>query len=96
MDNPVPAMPALASQHQFPRVQIEIGTPANQLLNAFRGLPYYHFDNGFVAKRPTCCHGIGNVVFKPIFWIHHPRDAALGKMAVGLLKAVLGNDQHRK
>ena len=96
VDDAVVAVAALAAEQQLAFVLIERGAPFDELANVMGSFANDHLDDFGIAQAGTGDERVLNVVLEPIVGPEHSGDAALGVAAVGLLQAVLSDDERRE
>ena len=96
VDDAIVPVTALASQGEASFGRVEAGAPADELLDPPRGLADHPLHDLGIAERAAGLERVGHVVLEAVFRIDHAGDAALGIGAVGVLQAVLGDDQDRE
>ena len=96
VDDPIVAVPSLATKYQLPVRLVETSSPFDQFSNSTRSLTDHHFDHLLVAERAARDQGVGNVLFEAILGVNYSGDAPLCKTAVRLLDRVLRDDERRQ
>ena len=96
VDDPIVAVPSLATKYQLPVGLVETSSPVDQFSNSTRSLTDHHFDHLLVAERAARDQGVGNVLFEAILGVNYSGDAPLCKTAVRLLDRVLRDDERRQ
>ncbi len=94
--DPTATVPPLTPQIQFARLHIEVGSPANQFLDAVGSFAHDHGDDVRIAQFSAGRQGVGHVRIERVVGIQDARNAALCITAGGLVDAVLGKHQHRQ
>ena len=94
MDDAAVAVAALAGQRELAVLLVELGAPADQLVDLLRRLADDHLDDLAVAQAGAGDERVLDVVLEAVLRRQHAGDAALGVGAVALLDAVLGDDEH--
>ena len=76
------------------QIVIEMGAPADQLVDPLRGFPHHQIHDLGAAQTLAGGQRIGDVVIKPVLRVKHPGDSALRVVAVAFAYLVLGDHEN--
>ena len=93
VQNAITAVRAFAGQHQLAVFAIEIGAPAQQLVDALRTLFHQHARGFAMHEAVARVHGVVEVQGHIFVAAHGNGDAALRVMRVRFAQRFLGDDQ---
>ncbi len=96
MNDSTVAVAAFARESETTVLDIELGSPLDELLNLARRLMHDQFHHILVTKTITSNECIFNVVIEGIFGSTYAGEPALCIGAVAFGNPVLGGNQHRE